>query len=92
MGGISNDVHTTDAVNRMLVTSSGSATAIFWFGFNLAGETTWAPTVERSITVAVLPSSCAVTFAAILNRGARRVPRWSSAGAVGGGVRGTTRW
>ena len=33
------------------------------------------PTVDTSITIAVLPSTVAAVFAAILNRGARRVPR-----------------
>ena len=61
--------------------SSVSVITTRWFGFSATREMTCAPTLERSISVPDLPSTPA-TFSAILKRGARRVPRWSSACAT----------
>ena len=53
----------------------------------MVGEITCAPTVDRSTTVAGFPSICTLVSVAILNRGARRVPRSSEGGATGDGFR-----
>ena len=59
-----------------------------WFGFRIVGETTCAPTSDRLISAAGLPSICTSTPSTILNRGARRVPVWSSGAATATARRG----
>ena len=53
-------------------------TRTFWFGRRIVGEITWAPTVDRSTTLAGLPSSWISTPGRTRYRGARRVPCQSS--------------
>ena len=64
---------------RSSKSSFGSVMRTFWLGRSTVGEITWAPTVERSMTAAGLPSSCSSTPALTRNRGARRVPCQSRA-------------
>src|SRR5260221_7524109 len=70
--------------------SSYNATRTRWLGFTTIVETTCAPTVERSTSVADCPSIVASDFAVILNRGARRVPPSRAPGAAGAARGGST--
>src|SRR5262249_45260722 len=75
LGGISNDVHATAALNVTTPTSSLSVIGIIWFGLSATDEMICAPIVDRSTSVACFPSAGASALDAILTRGARRVPR-----------------
>ena len=79
LAGISNEAHATAALTRTLPWSSLKTMRTRWFGLRIVDDTTCAPTVERSTSWPRCRRPCTATMPGIRWRGARRVPRWSSA-------------